>query len=56
MSRVRWGIMGSGRVCADFTSALNGIGASITAVGASSLLKAQQFAGSHGSIVDDVGK
>ena len=66
---LRWGIIGSGRVCSDFTNALRvsavawflltlahshtaqSINATVTAVGASSVSKAEVFAKEHGGWV-----
>jgi predicted dehydrogenase len=46
---MRWGILGAGRVAADFTSSLRTVAAAaVTAVAASSVDKAQRFASEHG--------
>lgn len=47
-SRIRWGILGTGRVCSDFMCALKIINANVTAVAASSKIKAEVFASQHG--------
>lgn len=43
-SNVKWGILGSGNICSDFTSGLTSLGYPIKAVAASKLEKAQAFA------------
>ena len=47
-ARIRWGILGAGRISNDFVCALRSTGANVTAVAASRLDKAQAFADRHG--------
>ena len=47
-ARLRWGILGAGRISNDFVCALRSTGAHVAAVAASSLDKAQAFAARHG--------
>ena len=48
MTELRWGILGSGKICSDFANALRALGYPITAVAASTAERAAAFAKSFG--------